>query len=186
MRPQKVQDIDMLLGFLSVFRSKGYDGASVNELAKAAGLKKASLYHRFPGGKKEMIEAVIEYIENWTFLNIYNVLTNIEKTPKERLNKALSNIESLYDNGTTVCLYRAISMDSGMELFGDKIERGVKQWIDSFKEIGLAFAMKDIEADDKARQTFIEIQGSLILSKILGNTNHFNKTIKNISLRYHN
>ena len=28
---------------MSVFRSKGYDGASLNELAEATGLKKASL-----------------------------------------------------------------------------------------------------------------------------------------------
>lgn len=186
MRPQKVQDIDMLVGFLSVFRSKGYDGASVNELAKAAGLKKASLYHRFPGGKKEMIGAVLEHIEDWTFQNIYNILTDKDIKPEERLSKALTNIKGLYDDGKSVCIYRALSMDSGMVLFGDTIKRGVAQWVDSFKEIGMAFKLKEVEAEDKAQQTFIDIQGSLVLSKTTGSISPFTKTLKKIELRYLN
>ncbi len=186
MRPQKVQDIDMLVGFLSVFRSKGYDGASVNELAKAARLKKASLYHRFPGGKKEMVGAVLEHIEDWTFQNFYNILTDKDIKPEERLSKALTNIKGLYDNGKSVCIYRALLMDSSMGLFGDTIKRGVAQWVDSFKEIGMAFKLKEVESKEKAQQTFIDIQGSLVLSKATGSISPFTKTLKNIELRYIN
>ena len=48
MRPQKVQDTEMLQGLMAVLRSRGYDGASLKELSDSTGLKKASLYHRFP------------------------------------------------------------------------------------------------------------------------------------------
>jgi len=54
MRPQKVNNTELVKGLLNVFRSKGYDGASLNDLAVASGLQKASLYHRFPNGKKEI------------------------------------------------------------------------------------------------------------------------------------
>lgn len=174
----------MLTGFLSVFRSKGYDGASMNDLAVAAGLKKASLYYRFPGGKKEMIEAVLLYMEDWTFQNIYSVLTDKNVKPEKRLAKALTNIKGFCNDGKSICIYRALSMDSGMEFFGITIKRGVEKWIDGFKEIGMAFKLKEADAVEKAQQTFIDIQGSLVLSKTTGSISSFANTLKNIELRY--
>lgn len=184
MRPQKVQDIDMLTGFLSVFRSKGYDGASMNDLAMAAGLKKGSLYHRFPRGKQEMIKAALEHMEDWTFQNIHSVLLNKNIEPEKRLSTALTNIKSFYDNGKSVCIYATLSMDNVIVLFGDTIKRGVTQWIKSFKEIGMAFKLNEADAEEKAQQTFIDIQGSLVLSKTTGSLSSFTKALKNIELRY--
>lgn len=44
-----------------VFVSRGYDGATLTNLANAAGLSKASLYHHFPGGKPEMAAALVRH-----------------------------------------------------------------------------------------------------------------------------
>ena len=43
----------------TVFVARGYDGATLNNLASAANLSKASLYHHFPGGKPEMAAALV-------------------------------------------------------------------------------------------------------------------------------
>jgi AcrR family transcriptional regulator len=40
-----------------LFRLKGYDGTGLNEILQASGLPKGSLYHHFPGGKRELAEA---------------------------------------------------------------------------------------------------------------------------------
>ena len=40
MRPQKVLDVEILKGLTKVFRSKGYEAASLKELSEATGLKK--------------------------------------------------------------------------------------------------------------------------------------------------
>jgi AcrR family transcriptional regulator len=47
---------------LKVFAVKGYHDASMNEVAKAAGLAKAALYHYFPG-KHALLEAL--HTEMW-------------------------------------------------------------------------------------------------------------------------
>ena len=70
MRPQKVEDQALLLGLMAVLSAKGYDGASLNELAESSGLQKASLYHRFPAGKKEITSAVLNYVNEWVKKNI--------------------------------------------------------------------------------------------------------------------
>ncbi len=39
---------------------KGYLGLSLRDIAADAGIRKASLYHHFPGGKDELVQQVIE------------------------------------------------------------------------------------------------------------------------------
>ena len=127
MRPQKVQDKEMLQALMSVFRAKGYDGASLSELAAASGLKKASLYHRFPEGKKEMTSAVLNFLETWVEQHIYQVLTNDAVPVQKRVSAVLKNIKEIYHDGTECCIYRALSMDTGIALFGEQIKTGINK-----------------------------------------------------------
>ncbi len=184
MRPQKVQEEQMLEGLMSVLRSKGYDGASLMELANAAGLKKASLYHRYPGGKKDMTSAVLTYMEEWIRDNIYKILTDQDKAMNIRLEEAIKSIRTIYNDGQEVCMYRSLSLDSGIALFGAQIREGINLWIESFKHFGMEKGMIEAKAINKANQTFIDIQGSLVLSKSMGLTKPFIDTLNRIKKRY--
>ncbi len=184
MRMAKVSDQEILNGLMSVFRSKGYDGASLNELAEATGLKKASLYHRFPGGKKEMTAAVLDFMESWINDKVYKVLSNNQVAPAQRLQDALKNINAVYNEGREVCLYRSLSMDTGMALFGEKIEKGINQWLESFSILGQAVGLDAETAMQKAKQNFIEVQGSLVLSKAMDSIEPFQQAIQQIENRY--
>lgn len=184
MRPQKVQDEQMLDGLMSVLRSKGYDGASLNELAGAAGLKKASLYHRFPGGKQEMAEAVLDYLGAWVGRNIYQVLVDAAISTEQRLEEAISGIREIYGDGMEVCMYRSLSLDAGIALFGEQIREGIGQWTEGFKRFGIEKGMSKEEAEANADHTFIDIQGSLVLSKATGNKEHFTSALERIRKRY--
>ena len=63
----KVNEDELLDRLTCVFRTHGFEGASLSLISKATGLQRASLYHRFPGGKEEMANAVLE--RAWTWLN---------------------------------------------------------------------------------------------------------------------
>ncbi len=53
---RKPYDIDSLTGVaLRVFAERGYDGASMDDVARAAGISKASIYHHV-AGKEELLE----------------------------------------------------------------------------------------------------------------------------------
>jgi AcrR family transcriptional regulator len=184
MRPQKVQDLQMLNGLMSVFRAKGYDGASLSELATATGLKKASLYHRFPGGKKDMTSAVLTYLNDWVHQNIHEVLLSDQKNREQRLSDAIQGIKDVYKDGTEICLYRSLSLDSGIDLFGNQIRDGIKQWTEAFRLFGLEIGMTETVTIDNANQTFIEVQGSLVLSKTMNSTDYFLNTLEKIKERY--
>ena len=84
---------------MATFRTKGYNGASLNDLANSSGLQKASLYHRFPGGKKDIGLAVLNFVEVWKEQNIVAVIKNKDLKPSERLSTVIKNISSIYENG---------------------------------------------------------------------------------------
>ncbi len=169
---------------MSVLRAKGFDGASMNDLSEATGLKKASLYHRFPGGKKEIAEAVLAYTGDWGEVNIYKVLTNQAKTPVERLQEVIANIRALYQEGEAICILRALTMDSSLPLFGSLIEERFQLWIDAFTQLGKDFGFTDEKAQKLALETLIRVQGSLVLSKGLGSTEPFQQNLIEIERIY--
>ena len=55
-RTATVSDVELIERLAKVFKDYGYQGASMSIIAKASGLQKASLYHRFPGGKEQMAQ----------------------------------------------------------------------------------------------------------------------------------
>ena len=184
MRPPKVTDDQLLPGLMSVLQAKGYAGASLNELAAAAGLQKASLYHRFPGGKQAITEAVLDYVKQWLEVSLVAVLTNKALQPKDRLEKALENIDALYGQGQKTCILRALSMDSGLEVFGKHIAQHMNTWIRAFADLGLDLEWSEEKALAVARQTLVLVQGSLIVAKGLSDLSPFHQALSDIRNLY--
>ena len=59
---QKFSEDEVLSTLTRLFRDHGYDGISLSLIMKATGLAKASIYHRFRGGKEEMAATVMDRV----------------------------------------------------------------------------------------------------------------------------
>jgi len=184
MRPQKVEDKTLLKGLMKVLRKKGYDGANLNDLANSSGLKKASLYHRFPEGKKGITNAVLEFVRDSLHTNIYMPLADNKVAPKVRLENVLITINNFYNNGEETCILRSMSLDSGLELFGEVVKNSVNEWVNGFKILGKELGYNNIEANDKAHHTIVLVQGSLILTSIMDDTKYFKDSLEKIKEMY--
>ena len=175
----KVSQDELLMGLLEVFRKVGYEGASLEALASASGLKKSSLYHRFPGGKKQMATEVLKFAGQWVAANITGVLKS-EDDPKKKLKKALKNIDKLYSGGEGDCILRALSMDSGLDLFSKLIHGAFNDWIDGFSRLALEFGYSIRASKKVSEDIVIKIQGSLIVANGTGNKSIFKRTLKEV------
>lgn len=184
MRPQKIDDQTLLSGLMNVFSTKGYDGASLNELASSSGLQKASLYHRFPGGKRDMGLAVVDFVNAWLEKNIVESLKDSGTAPLNRLNNVIQKIDELYNGGESTCLLRALSMDSGICLFGEELEKAARYWIDSFYQLGIDFGMSDEMANRTAQKVLTNIQGSLVVSKMMKDNTVFKNALEEVKKMY--
>ncbi|MCH8014302.1 MAG: helix-turn-helix transcriptional regulator, partial [Candidatus Dadabacteria bacterium] len=82
-RHKQIDNETLIRKLTQVFRDYGYEGASLTNLSKATGLKKASLYHRFPGGKEEMAIEVLNKAGKWIEENIVSPLNSNLKPEKK-------------------------------------------------------------------------------------------------------
>lgn len=185
MRPQKIDNTALLERLSEVFRSKGYEGSSLNDLATSAGLKKASLYHRYPGGKEEIASAVLQFSDAWGKKHVNDILRDTEKPSRQRLEDVLQNIDILYAQGEKTCILRSLSTDTGIESLGELIQTTMNNWLSSFKFLAEEIGFTPEEATQKATQTLINIQGALVISKALNDKGIFKNALQNITTLYY-
>ena len=169
---------------MAVLRDKGYDGASLNELANSSGLKKASLYHRFPGGKKDIGLAVLNFLYEWKEENITKLIANKEISAQEKLEIVVKHIDTIYLSGESSCVLRALSIGGGIDLFENELKLATQSWLDDFSALALCFGFSKEDASNIALRVLVKIQGSLLISKTLGSTTPFLNAMENIKYLY--
>jgi len=184
MRPQKIDDIELVEKIAILFRTKGFAGTSLNDISEIAGLKKASLYHRFPGGKEEMGEAVLGYTSSWIRAKIIDVLIDKNKNPEQRLNTALKNVREYYKDGESPCLLRSLSMQIGSNLFEQELYDTSLRWLSAFTKIGTDLGYDYKSAEEMALKSLMTLQGSLVICQTLKTNKPFDSAIVDIRNRY--
>ncbi len=75
MATAKITEDRLLEHLTRVFQKHGYEGASLSLIAAATGLGRASLYHRFPGGKADMALAVLDHADLWFATHVLDPLS---------------------------------------------------------------------------------------------------------------
>lgn len=170
---------DVLLERLSAtFRDVGYDGASLARLSEATGLKKASLYHRFPGGKEQMALEVLEEAGRRFAVHVLQPLAG-EGAPRERITAMARELDGFYSGGKQACLLNLFSSPIGGS---GPFKAAIRQMFEAFvKALAGVVAETGCPADvaqARAERGVALIQGSLVLARGLGSTEPFRKTLE--------
>ena len=164
-RTQTIPDSALVDRLARVFRDQGFEGASLSGLASAAGLQKASLYHRYPGGKAQMAEEVMAATLAWYEREIFAALKG-PGSPGERLKIAAERLDAFYAGGRKACLLNMLSAPHEAD---SPFRTGIAA---AFDAIAAAFAGLAAEAgaspDDarqRAERVVMLLQGSLVMSR---------------------
>lgn len=177
-RPVSIEDDALLARLSRTFREVGYEGASVAVLADATGLRKASLYHRFPGGKAQMAQDVLRAAELWLKEHVIAPLEAADRTDGVIVAVAQA-LEEFYDRGRLSCLVNVLSSDFGRTgPFTAQVRRLAEGLISAMSQALQGAGMAPSEADLKAEQLLCELQGSLILARVLGRTDPFDHVLQ--------
>ena len=179
-RPQLVSEADLIDRLGGVFRDVGYAGASMSALAEASGLVKASLYHRFPGGKRQMAEEVLADAGRWLADNVLDPLTR-SGDPHERLAEALAALDAFYQSGRKGCLLNMLSsprQDDGP--FSPAVKAAIEALVTALASVANDAGLPPAEARSRALRSVMLLQGSLVLSRGLGSTDPFAACLKDL------
>lgn len=164
-RPQKVDDEALLDRLSHVFRAVGYEGASLARLAEAAGMQGPSLYHRFPGGKRQMAEAVLGAAGAWYAKHVFAPLTG-PGTPAQRIDHVARSLDTFYAGGRQACLLNLLSQQPGeASPFADAIREIFHALITALSVLAHEAGLPQDAAYARAQRTVALLNGSLVLAR---------------------
>lgn len=175
----KIEDKDLLERLLMVFRSNGFEATSLDIIARETGLKKASLYYRFPGGKVEMADAVLGYVDEWFTAHVLSQL-GAEGQPLVRLTRALESIELFYDEGRCSCVLESLSLGARDNKISDHLANTTEAVLLAFCQVAKDAGFEDHAANLFAEDALITIEGTLILQRLRPERHVFARSLQKI------
>jgi TetR/AcrR family transcriptional regulator, lmrAB and yxaGH operons repressor len=167
-RPRLIAEDDLLARLARVFAEVGYEGASLSLLAEATGLQKASLYHRFPGGKKQMAEEVLAATATWLETHVLGPLKAPGKAV-DRLALVAANLDGFYQGGARACLLNMLSsprIEDGP--FVPAIRGAFAALINAFADLAGETGVTPDTARQRGERAVMLLQGSLVLARGTG------------------
>ena len=152
---------ELLDRLLLLFRQKGYDGASLSDIAEVTGLGKSSLYHHFPGGKVEMGREVMAHLSS----QLEPALANVHGagTPRAKLQAFLKVVEQVYDSGRLACLLERLCASADRKKFAKPLHSTFAALLDAFEVLCIEAGHGKSVARARAEDAVVRIQGSLVL-----------------------
>ena len=172
-RPQIINDAALIDRLSHSFRAVGYEGASLARLAQAAGMKKPSLYHRFPGGKRQMAEEVLTAARRWYVDHVFSALSG-EGTPAKRVAAVARALDEFYDGGQQACLLNLLSQPpSEASPFAEPIRAMFMALIEAFAAVARDAGVPRKEASERAARTVALLHGSLVVARGLNSAAPF-------------
>lgn len=168
---------DAIAPLAEVFREHGYEGASLALIGKATGLGKGSLYHFFPNGKEEMVQAVLAEIGQWFEDAIYAPLRDgIDADgPIEAMLDAV--VDYYFRSGRRVCLVGALAVSNTRDRFADAIRGYFASWVDALQSALIRQGRERNLARILSEEAVLSIQGAIVLSRALDDPAVFQRAI---------
>src|SRR5438046_10360015 len=160
MRPAKISDERLFQGVSDVFRRKGYDAASYSDLMKATGLVKASLYHRCPGGRAEMVDAVLSTVDRH-FAEYVLKPASEEGRPRDRARKIARRLRGFYDSGRQWCLLDTLTLADSPSTRAHA-RRSMEFWIDAFAPLSRDAGRSPGVARKGAQEAVVALEGARV------------------------
>ncbi|NKI98025.1 TetR/AcrR family transcriptional regulator [Novosphingobium sp. SG707] len=158
------------------FREHGFEGATLATLSKATGLGKGSLYNFFPGGKEEMMEAVLENIDGWFAKAIFSPLEH-GSDPAAAVTAMFDDVTAYFRSGRRVCVVGCLGLNSSGETFAIKVKDYFARWISALAQCLEAGKVPPAMALDLAEEAVSGIQGAIVLARALGDEASFQRIV---------
>lgn len=173
---------DVVPKLAEVFRTYGYEGASLARITEGTGLGKGSIYHFFPGGKEEMADAVLTDIDTWFRDQVFLPLGREQPLP-QALAQMFQAVANYFLSGRKVCLVGVFALGHERDRFSVKVKSYFADWIDA-----LAAALRRGGNDAASAQALAEevvggIQGALVLARAYDRPDLFTAALERLRQR---
>lgn len=174
-----VSDEVFLATAIDLFRTYGFEGVSLKQLADATGLEKASLYYRYPGGKDAIAMAIAGGLVTWLQANVFDPLAG-SGSPRKRVSSVAEKLSEFYAGGSKPCLMEVLSIRGGSEELQLALKAAMQGMVSAFAKIAKESGNGSAAARTKAEEAIVRLEGSLILARVTGDTACFERVLKGL------
>lgn len=164
-----IEKFDLVDIAAQLFRMKGYSATSIDDIAKACGLTKGSLYHHF-SGKEELAAAALEQVHQFYRDHIFSIIRDSDDPGVKELKAFNVAVEKFFTEHPHGCLLANLSLEIGgsFELFSPKIRRFFEDWQDCYMTV-FSRCFPAAQARHRAADAVAIVQGCILMNRIWRN-----------------
>ena len=164
-----------------VFRRHGYEGATMSRLSAATGLERASLYPPLSRGERT----------RWSPPRPLPVVPGSgsmccsrSRSREMQWRSGQGGLPATAggsdDDGRRPCVLESLSLPAGNEKLHRALNSSLEVWLEAFTQLARKSGFSPAAARDRAEQAVSEIEGSLVLARVRGDSGPFLRTIRKL------
>ena len=173
---------DVLPLLAEVFRTYGFEGASLARITEGTGLGKGSIYNFFPGGKEEMADAVLAEIDGWFRDQVFQPLRTAGDA-RQAVAQMFTAVGRYFLSGRKVCLVGVFALGHERDRFAVKVQSYFAEWVDALAAALLRGGHDAVNAQALAEDVVGGIQGALVLARAAGEPELFMRALARMEQR---
>ncbi|WP_043545549.1 TetR/AcrR family transcriptional regulator [Pseudomonas aeruginosa] len=176
MRPAKISRDELMIRCSKVFRRYGYHGTTMDTLASACELTKATFYHHYPN-KESLMSDVLQWTHNRINEAVFSIAYDQSQTRLNRFQSMANKAKRLFKEDGIGCLMGVIAVDATYALpdLMPQIRGFLDSWAEALSHLFLEGGMGKAEAISYAQQSVADYEGAILISRIYGDFNCFDR-----------
>ena len=177
---RKVEDDVLLERLIQTFKDVGYEGASLSALSEATGLKKSSLYHRFPEGKAQMAREVMAETARVLDAEVFPLLS-ADAAPDAKIGAFVRVMDGFYAGGRQSCLLNMLQPPRAeTSACGEAIGETFSRLLGALAAVAREAGATPAQARLRAEQVLVELQGALVVARGANDPGVFERMLKRL------
>ncbi len=178
----KTSKEEILEKSLQLIWERGYYQSSFSELSKACGIRHAHFYYYFKD-KEDLMSQVLQAAHRYFKEKVFSIAYNESADASVRLETMLRKLKVLYTKNFAGCLFGNTVLEAAHadQPFLDVVKLVFKDFVAALKHLFMA-NLDEQAAELKAIQTFQQVQGALVLTRLFKDTSYILDTLKTIKV----
>lgn len=100
--------------------------------------------------------------------------------PQKKIINMCRALSDFYANGTNNCFLAIMSVGEAYRLFHDRIKHRLEIWLDAIAQVLITAGIEPQNAKERLQDAIAEIQGALILVRILDEPEIFTRIVEKL------
>ena len=123
-----------------------------------------------------MAEAIVTRTAAWFEQNVFATLRSAAP-PAAKLRRVARNLQDFYRGGTLWCVLDSMTLGGGPDALRQGVRGAYAAWLSAFTGAAREAGLMPAQARSRAEQALLEIEGSLVIARVLNDARPFRKVL---------